>query len=146
MTQNQTAQSGNAAAHSTAAVVPAVTSVARLGNYATVAAFNTSERARFVNTLETNILTSIGSLVNVTITNVVLGSISVSNTIAFTDADSLAAAAGQTALAQALSSGDVSLFGTTFGSVTVSNVKQANATNPGEWVVSMPSQCRMHGI
>lgn len=101
---------------------------------------------QFVNTLETNILTSIGSLVNVTITNVVLGSISVSNTIAFTDADSLAAAAGQTALAQALSSGDVSLFGTTFGSVTVSNVKQANATNPGEWVVSMPSQCRMHGI
>ena len=46
MTQNQSAQSGNAAAHSTAAVVPAVTSVARLGNYATVAAFNTSERAR----------------------------------------------------------------------------------------------------
>jgi hypothetical protein len=46
MTQNQTAQNGNAAAHSTAAVVPAVTSVARLGNYATVAAFNTSERAR----------------------------------------------------------------------------------------------------
>ncbi|DBB09875.1 TPA: hypothetical protein ACH3X3_001488 [Trebouxia sp. C0006] len=86
--------------------------------------------SQFVNTLETNILTSIGSLVNVTITNVVLGSISVSNTIAFTDADSLAAAAGQTALAQALSSGDVSLFGTTFGSVTVSNVKQANATNP----------------
>ncbi len=91
---------------------------------------------QFVSTLETNILTSIGSLVNVTITNVVLGSISVSNTIAFTDADSLAAAAGQTALAQTLSSGDVSLFGTTFGSVTVSDVKQANATNPGELVGS----------
>lgn len=100
---------------------------------------------QFVNTLETNILTSIGSLVNVTITNVVLGSISVSNTIAFTDADSLAAAAGQTALAQALSSGDVSLFGTTFGAVTVSNVKQANATNPGKLVVSMPSHCGVHG-
>jgi len=55
---------------------------------------------QFVNTLETNILTSIGSVVNVTITNVVLGSISVSNTIAFTAADSIAAAAGQTALAQ----------------------------------------------
>ena len=46
MTQNQSAQSGNAAAHSTAAVVPAVTSVARLDHYTTVAAFNTSERAR----------------------------------------------------------------------------------------------------
>jgi small-conductance mechanosensitive channel len=91
---------------------------------------------QFVNTLETNILTSIGSVVNVTITNVVLGSISVSNTIAFTAADSIAAAAGQTALAQALSSGDVSLFGTTFGPVTVSDVKQANATNPGEFLVS----------
>lgn len=79
-------------------------------------------------------MTSIGSLVNVTISNVVLGSISVSNTIAFTAADSIAAAAGQTALAQALSSGDVSLFGTTFGPVTVSGVKEANATNPGEFL------------
>ncbi len=91
-------------------------------------------------------MTSIGSLVNVTINNVVLGSISVSNTIAFTAADSIVAAAGQTALAQALSSGDVSLFGTTFGPVTVSDVKQANATNPGKLMVFMPSHCRIHGI
>ena len=87
---------------------------------------------QFVDTLETNVFDIIGSVVNVTITNVVLGSISVSNTIAFTSADAAAAAAGQADLTQKLSSEAVSFFGTTFGSVAVSDVQIANATNPSE--------------
>ena len=87
---------------------------------------------QFVDTLETNVFDIIGSVVNVTITNVVLGSISVSNTIAFTSADAAAAAAGQADLTQKLSSEAVSFFGTTFGSVAVSDVQAANATNPSE--------------
>jgi len=88
---------------------------------------------QFINTLETNIFTQISAIVNVTITKVVLGSISVTNSIAFTGADSAAALAGQSALAKVLSSGDASsVFGTTFGSVAVSGVEQTNATNPSE--------------
>lgn len=81
--------------------------------------------------LEANIFSKINALVNVTITKVVAGSISVTNSAAFTSSDSAAALAGQSALADVLSSGDVSsIFGTTFGSVTVSGVTEGNVTNP----------------
>ena len=100
---------------------------------------------QFVATLETNIFAKINALVNVTITKVVMGSISVTNSVAFTGADSAAALAGQSALAQVLSSTDASsLFGTTFGSVTVSNVAQTNATNPSRSPVQsciLPEAC-----
>jgi len=46
MTQNGTSKNAAAPMYSNATVVPAVTSVALLGGYSTVAAFNTSERAR----------------------------------------------------------------------------------------------------
>ncbi len=47
MTQNATANTTSAAGmYTTATVVPAVTSVAQLGGYATIDAFNTSERTR----------------------------------------------------------------------------------------------------
>lgn len=89
---------------------------------------------QFVETLETNIFAKIDALVNVTVTKVVLGSISVSNTVAFTGADSQAALAGQGALAAVLQSGDVSsIFGSSFGTVAVSAVVKANATNPSEY-------------
>ena len=84
-------------------------------------------------TLEANIFAQIDALVNVTISKVVLGSVSVSNSVAFTSSDSAAAQSGQSALALVLQSGDVSsIYGDTFGSVTVSNVTQGNATNPSK--------------
>ncbi len=84
---------------------------------------------QFVETLETNIFAKINALVNVTIAKVVLGSVSVTDSVAFTSADNQAALAGQGALAAVLQSGDVSsIFGTTFGTVAVSNVTQGNAT------------------
>ncbi|DBB03259.1 TPA: hypothetical protein ACH3X3_010655 [Trebouxia sp. C0006] len=118
-------------ATSNASVVPAVISTALLSNYATVNAFTTTERARFVATLESNILTAIEQLVNVTITKVVAGSISVSTSIAFTTADAAAALEGQSALAAVLQSNDVSsIFGDSFGDVTVTGVSKGNTTNP----------------
>ncbi len=77
-----------------------------------------------------------------TINKVVLGSVSVSNSVAFTDADSADALAGQSALASVLQSGDVSsIFGTTFGTVTVSNVAQGNATNPSKFSIQLSRHC-----
>ena len=86
-----------------------------------------------MSTLEANIFAKINALVNVTITNVVAGSVQVTNSVAFTGANSAAALAGQSALAAVLNSGDVSdIFGTTFGSVTVSGVALGTASNPSE--------------
>ena len=86
-----------------------------------------------MSTLETNIFAKINAVVNVTITNVAAGSIQVTNSVAFTGANSAAALAGQSALAAVLSSGDVSdLFGTSFGNVEVSGVTLATASNPSE--------------
>lgn len=87
---------------------------------------------QFVVTLEANIFAKISAIVNVTITKVVLGSVSVTNSVAFTSADSVEAVAGQSALAATLSSGDTTIFGTSFGSVVVSNVTEGNSTNPSE--------------
>jgi hypothetical protein len=88
---------------------------------------------QFVTTLETNIFAKINALVNVTITKVVQGSVSVTNSAAFTGSNSAEALAGQSALADVLNSGDVSsIFGDSFGTVTVSGVTKGNATNPSE--------------
>ncbi len=88
---------------------------------------------QFIATLESNILTAIEQLVNVTITKVVAGSISVSTSIAFTTADAAAALEGQSALAAVLQSNDVSsIFGDSFGTVTVTGVSKGNTTNPSK--------------
>ncbi|DBB16733.1 hypothetical protein WJX82_001283 [Trebouxia sp. C0006] len=114
---------------STSTTVPAVKSTATLTNYATVAAFNSTERARFITTLEANILKLLDVLANVTIDSVVASSVSVTDTISFTGADSTAATEARDALVTALTSGDSSIFGTSFGSVTVSSVLSTNSTN-----------------
>lgn len=88
---------------------------------------------QFVDTLETNIFLKINALVNVTITNVVAGSVQVTNSVAFTGANTAEALAGQSALAAVLNSGDVAdIFGTSFGSVTVSSVTLGTASNPSK--------------
>lgn len=83
-------------------------------------------------TLEANIFAKISAIVNVTISKVVMGSISVTNLVAFTSANIAEALADQSALAATFLSGDTTIFGTTFGSVVVSNVTQGNTTNPSE--------------
>ena len=85
---------------------------------------------QFIATMEANILAKIDAIVNVTITQVVSGSAVVTNSVAFTGADSTAASAERTALYQTLSSGDTTVFGTSFGTVAVSNVTEGNANNP----------------
>ncbi|KAA6422323.1 MAG: hypothetical protein FRX49_07793 [Trebouxia sp. A1-2] len=87
-------------------------------------------QGQFVSTLEANIFAKIDAIANVSITKVVTGSAVVTNSVAFTGADSNAASAEQTALYQMLASGQTTIFGTSFGSVVVSNITQGNATNP----------------
>ena len=90
---------------------------------------------QFVRVVQANIYAKINALVNVTITKVTTGSAIVENSVAFTSSDNSAAEAGRTALFQTLSSGDTSVFGTTFGSVAVSNVTQTTTTNPSKLVL-----------
>ena len=92
--------------------------------------------------MEANIFAKINAIVNVTVTKVVLGSISVTNTVAFTSGNTADALAGQRALVTTLSSGDTTVFGTTFGSVAVSNVTQGNTTNPSKcyWCCNAPGE------
>lgn len=73
-----------------------------------------------------------GVISNCTITNVVLGSVKVSNTLAFTGSDSTAAEAARASVATALTSGtgNANYFGDSFGTVTVSDVKATTTTNP----------------
>lgn len=88
---------------------------------------------QFVKILETHAYIKTNAITNVTIDKVTMGSINVAHTFAFTGADSTGAVAGQSALAEVLKSGDAaSIFGTSFGPVTVSNVTQQNTTNPSE--------------
>ena len=95
-------------------------------------------------TLEANIFAKINALVNVTITSGAAGSIQVTNSVAFTSANSAAALAGQSALAAVLNSGDVSgIFGTSFGSVTVTGVALGTASNPSEWTHAYASAACM---
>ena len=91
---------------------------------------------QFETTLEINIEATVNTPVNVTITNVVAGSVKVTNTVAFTGSNSAAALAGQSALATLRKSGDVSsVFGSTFGSVTVSGVTLGTASNPSKYTL-----------
>lgn len=92
---------------------------------------------QFVDTLEANIFASLKTVANVTITKVTLGSVNVENSVAFTASNGDAATAGQAAFAKLLASPDGvgSVYGTTFGNVAVSNVQQANATNPSEFLL-----------
>jgi hypothetical protein len=90
---------------------------------------STHRPLQFIATLESNILAAIQQLVNVTITKVVSGSISVSSSIAFTTA--AAALEGQSAQAAVLQSNDVSsIFGDSFGTVTVTGVSKGSTTSP----------------
>lgn len=118
---------------STSAVVPAITSVASLSGFATVADFDMPQQDRFTSTLEANILRVQGVVANCTVTKVELGSIKVTNTIAFPGADEAAATAARDSVATALSSSNaVDYFGTSFGEVTVSNVETTTAANPAK--------------
>lgn len=123
-------QTAATASYSSSATVPGVQSTSTLTNYANVAAFNATERLRFTTTLESNIFKLLNALANVTIDSVVATSVSVTNTVAFTGADSTQASTAAAALVTALNSGDVSVFGSSFGAVTVSGVTATNATNP----------------
>lgn len=75
---------------------------------------------------------------NCTVTKVTAGSVSADNTIAFTGSDSAAASAAQTSLLASLKASDASIYGTTYGAVTVSNAASGTASNPqGELVHSL---------
>ena len=86
---------------------------------------------QFCAVLEANILKAQGVVANCTISSVVLGSVKVSNTLAFTGSDTAAAEAARNSVATALSSSDsTSYFGNTFGEVSVSNVETVTTANP----------------
>lgn len=86
---------------------------------------------QFCAVLEANILKTQGVVANCTITSVVLGSVKVSNTLAFTGSDSTAAEAARNSVATALSSSNsADYFGTTFGQVSVSDVATVTTANP----------------
>lgn len=86
---------------------------------------------QFTSTLEANILRVQGVVANCTVTKVELGSIKVTNTIAFPGADEEAATAARNTVATALSSSNVAeYFGTSFGTVAVSNVQSTTSANP----------------
>lgn len=61
-----------------------------------------------------------------------LGSVKVSNTLAFTGSDTAAAEAARDSVATALSSSDstADYFGNTFGEVSVSDLKTVTTSNP----------------
>lgn len=88
---------------------------------------------QFISTLETNIRSKLNVIVNVTVDKVTLGSIKVANTVLFTDADSTSAKEGQGSLETVMNSGDVcSIFGDSFGTVTVTNVTATDSKNPSK--------------
>ncbi len=85
----------------------------------------------FVKTLETNTSAEVDVVANVTITKVVLGSVVVTNTVALTGAHSASAVAARNALATVLQSGDVTaIYGSSFGTVTVSGISSTTTSNP----------------
>ncbi|KAL3140790.1 hypothetical protein ABBQ32_005335 [Trebouxia sp. C0010 RCD-2024] len=91
--------------------------------------------------MEANIMAKLHTVTNVTITKVSPGSINVANSVAFTEADNNMAKANQDAFASLLGSADgvKSIYGTTFGAVTVSNVMQTTSPNPSESVLRLHS-------
>lgn len=88
---------------------------------------------QFIFTLQTNIRAKTNAIVNIKIDKVDLGSILVTNTATFTDANFDTAIAGQNALVKVLESGDLTgIFGTQYGDVTVDDVKRTDAANPSK--------------
>ena len=85
--------------------------------------------------MEANIMAKLNTVANVTITKMSPGSINVANSIALTEADNNMAKANQDAFARLLGSPDgvSSIYGTTFGAVTVSNVTKTTSPNPSEF-------------
>lgn len=95
-----------------------------------------SNCVQFINTLEANIFTTLSVVANVTINNVTPGSIKVDNSVAFTGGDATAASAAQAKFASLLESQDAndlaSVYGTSFGIVSVSGITKTNSTNPSK--------------
>ena len=91
---------------------------------------------QFVSTMEANILATLSVVANVTINNVTPGSIKVDNSVAFTGADAAAAATAQRQFALLVDPKNAdslsSIYGTSFGTVTVSGVTLTNSTNPSK--------------
>ena len=86
---------------------------------------------QFCRTLEANILRVQGVVANCSITNIVLGSVKVSNTLAFTGSDATAAEAARDSVATALAStNSADYFGTSFGTVSVSDIASTTSANP----------------
>ena len=101
---------------------------------------------QFASTLEANILANLNVLSNVTATKVTGGSINVYNTVAFTGADANGATAGQAAYANLMKTptGISSIYGTTYGTVTVSNVTQTTGPSPGEHLPKLNEPSCLH--
>lgn len=87
--------------------------------------------------MEATIFAKLRAISNVTITKVSPGSISVANSVAFTEADNDMAETNQGAFATLLGSPDgaVAVYGTTFGAVSVSNVTKATAPKENAMVL-----------
>ena len=97
---------------------------------------------QFISTLEANILAKLNAIVDVTVDKVTAGSVMVANTVAFTDANSASATAAQDNLATVLNSGDVSsIFGDSFGPVTVTNVAPTTSSNPSKLFIYVLNCC-----
>lgn len=91
---------------------------------------------QFVNTMEANIFATLSVVANMTINNVTPGSIQVDNSVAFTGADAAAATTAQRQFALLVDPKNAnslsSIYGTSFGTVTVSGVTLTNSTNPSK--------------
>ena len=86
---------------------------------------------QFCNALQANILKTLQVVCNCTVTRVTPGSINVENTISFSGGNGAAAKAAQSDLVTLLKSdaGIISVFGTTYGTVSVSGVEAVEASN-----------------
>lgn len=81
-------------------------------------------------TIQDNILTSYGVVSNCTVGTLSAGSVIVPTTVAFTGADSAKATTAQSAFAAALIAKDTSVFGSSYGTVSVASVQKGTAANP----------------
>lgn len=91
---------------------------------------------QFINTSEANSIITLSVVANVTINNVTPGSIKVDSSVAFTGADAAAATAAQAKFASLVdpmnTSSLSSIYGTSVGAVTVSDVINSNTSNPSK--------------
>lgn len=87
---------------------------------------------QYSNAIQANILSIYKVVSNCTIGKLSPGSVAVPTTVAFSGADSSSATSAQTALTTALKSGDTSVFGSDYGTVTVaaSSVTAGTTPNP----------------